>query len=76
MPHERLLVLKFSPLICPIFQDRAWIIAIARANQAPSPVKALEQYIAAAHIDLSEDLPLFRALANPRSREKVPWSLD
>ena len=75
-------MLKCSPLICPIFQessktgqfhDRAWI-AIARTNQATSPVKALEQYIAAAHINLSEDLPLFRALANPRSGEKVPWS--
>ena len=26
-----------------------------------SPMKALEQYVAAAHIDLSEDLPLFKS---------------
>ena len=33
--------------------------------------KALEEYISAAQIDLSEDLPLFRALATPRSKEMV-----
>ena len=35
------------------------------------PVKALEGYISAAQIDLSEDLPLFRAPATPVSKEKV-----
>ena len=34
-------------------------------------VKALEEYISAAQINLSEDLPLFRALATPRSKEEV-----
>ena len=38
-------------------------------------VKTLKAYISAAQInaqiDLSEDLPLFRALATPRSKEKV-----
>ena len=33
--------------------------------------KALEEYISAAQIDLSEDLPLFRAPATPRSKEMV-----
>ena len=33
--------------------------------------RALEEYISAAQIDLSEDLPLFRALATPRSKEMV-----
>ena len=71
MPNERLLI-KFYPLICPIFQessktgqlhDRAWIAIgpITRTNPAMSPMKALEQYVAAAHIDLSEDLPLFKS---------------
>ena len=36
-----------------------------------SPVKALEQYIAAAEIDLGENLPLFRALSSSRSTSKV-----
>ena len=31
----------------------------------------MEEYISAAQIDLSEDLPLFRALATPRSKEMV-----
>ena len=75
MPHEKLLMLNFSPLVCPIFQESSrtgqfhnstWI-AIARTNQATSPVKLLEQYIAGAHIDLSADWPLPKALANPSS---------
>ena len=44
------------------FRDGAWV-AIARSNQDTCPVKALEQSIAAAEIDLGEDLPLFRALS-------------
>ena len=35
------------------------------------PVNALEDYISAAQINLSKDLPLFRVLATPRSKEKV-----
>ena len=34
-------------------------------------MKALEHYIAAADVDLNEDLPLFRALSSPRSVTKV-----
>ncbi|XP_078352499.1 integrase/recombinase xerD homolog isoform X1 [Oculina patagonica] len=52
------------------FRDGAWI-AIARSDQETCPVKALEQYIAAAKIDLCEDLPLFRALSSPRSTSTV-----
>ena len=52
------------------FRDGAWII-IARSDLPTCPVKALEEYISAAEIDLSEDLPLFRALATPRSKVKV-----
>ena len=52
------------------FRDGAWI-AIARSDQETCPVKVLERYIAAAEIDLSEDLPLFRALSHPRSTVKV-----
>lgn len=52
------------------FRDGAWV-AIARSNQDTCPVKALEQYIAAAKIDLGEDLPLFRALSSSRSTSKV-----
>ena len=35
------------------FRDGAWV-AIARSNQDTCPVKALEQYIAAAKIDLGQ----------------------
>ena len=34
-------------------------------------MRALEKYIAAAGINLEEDLPLFRALAPPKSSSKV-----
>ncbi|KAL9950751.1 hypothetical protein ACROYT_G043306 [Oculina patagonica] len=51
-------------------RDGAWI-AIARSDRETCPVKALEQYIAAAKIDLCEDLPLFRALSSPRSTSTV-----
>ena len=44
------------------YRDGAWIV-IARSDLPTCPVKALEEYISAAQIDLSEDLPLFRALA-------------
>ena len=50
--------------------DGAWI-AIARSDKETCPVRALERYIAAADIDFSEDLPLFRALPSPRSVTKV-----
>ena len=40
-------------------------------QDCPVPVKALKDYISAAQIDQNEDLPLFRALASPRSKEKV-----
>ena len=45
------------------YRDGAWT-TIARSDLETCPVKALEQYIAAAEIDLSEDLPLFRALVS------------
>ena len=44
---------------------------MARSNQDTCPVKALEQYIAAAKIDLGEDLLLFKALSSSRSTSKV-----
>ena len=54
------------------FRNGAWIV-IARSDLPTCPVKALEAYISAAQInaqiDHSEDLPLFRALATPRSKE-------
>ena len=50
------------------FRDGAWIV-IARSDLSTCPVTALEEYISAAQIDLSEDLLLFRALATPRSKE-------
>ena len=52
------------------FRDGAWV-AIARSNQDTCPVKALEQCIAAAEIDLGEDLPLFRPLSSSKSTSKV-----
>lgn len=52
------------------FCDGACII-IASSDLPTCPVKALEGYISVAQIDLSEDLPLFRALATPWSKEKV-----
>ena len=52
------------------FRDGAWV-AIARSNQDTCHVKALEQYIAAAKIDLGEDLLLFKALSSSRSTSKV-----
>ena len=55
---------------CDQFRDGAWIV-IARKDLPTCLVKALEDYISAAQINLSEDLPLFRALATPRSKEKV-----
>ncbi|CAH3046821.1 unnamed protein product, partial [Porites evermanni] len=55
---------------CNQFRDGAWIV-IARTDLPTCPVKALEDYISEAQINLSEDLPPFRALATPRSKEKV-----
>ena len=55
---------------CNQFRDGAWIV-IARTDLPTCPVKALEDYISEAQIHLSEDLPPFRALATPRSKEKV-----
>ena len=55
---------------CNQFQDGAWIV-IAMTDLPTCPVKALEDYISEAQINLPEDLPLFRALATPRSKEKV-----
>ena len=55
---------------CNQFRDGAWIV-IARTDLPTCLVKALEDYISAAQINLSEDLSLFRALATPRSKEKV-----
>ena len=47
------------------------LIAIARPDLLTSPVKALEEYISAAQMDLLEDLPLFRALTTLRTKEMV-----
>ena len=55
---------------CNQFRDGAWIV-IARTDLPTCPVKALEDYISEAQINLSEDLPSFRALATPPSKEKV-----
>ena len=55
---------------CNQFRDGAWIV-IARTDLPTCPVKALDDYISEAQINLSEDLPPFRALATPRSIEKV-----
>ena len=52
---------------CDQFRDGAWIV-IARTDLTTCPVNALEEYISAAQINLSEDLPLFRVLATPRSK--------
>ena len=52
------------------FRDGAWIV-IARSDLPICPVRALEEYISGAQIDLSEDLPLFRALATPWPKEMV-----
>lgn len=41
-------------------------VAIKWSNQDTYPIKALEQYIAPAKIDLVEALPLFRALSSSR----------
>lgn len=46
-------------------------IAIARSDPLTCPVKALEEYVSAAQIDLSEELPLFSALTSPRSKAMV-----
>ena len=71
--------IKFFPTYMSIFlessktdqlRDGAWI-AIARSDRETCPVNALERYIAAADIDFSEDLPLFRAFSSPRSVMKV-----
>ena len=43
------------------FRQGAWIV-IARSGLSTCPVRALEQYISAAKIDLSKELPLFRSL--------------
>ncbi|PFX32700.1 Integrase/recombinase xerD-like [Stylophora pistillata] len=52
------------------FRDGAWIV-IARSDLPTCPVKALEEYVSAAQIDLSEELPLFRPLTSPRSKAMV-----
>ena len=55
---------------CDQFRDGVWIV-IARSDLPTCPVKALEDYISAAQINLSKDLPLFRALCASRSKDKV-----
>ena len=52
------------------FLDGAWIV-IARSDLSTCPETALEEYISAAQIDLSNDLLLFRALATPQYKEMV-----
>ncbi|PFX12734.1 hypothetical protein AWC38_SpisGene23259 [Stylophora pistillata] len=52
------------------FRDGAWIV-IARSHLPTYPVKALEEYVSAVQIDLSEELPLFKALTSPRSKAMV-----
>ena len=70
-------MLRFSLRMLPFFLessktdqfcDGAWIV-IASSDLSTCPVKALIEYISAAHMNLSEDLPLFRALDTPRSNE-------
>ena len=46
-------------------------ISIARSGQETCPVKTLERYIAAAEIDLGEELQLFRARSSSRATTKV-----
>ena len=77
VPHE---FDMFSPHILPFsslessktdqFRDGAWIV-IARSDLPTCPVKALKEYVSAAQIDLSEELPLFRALISPWSKVMV-----
>ena len=52
------------------YRDGAWIVN-ARSDLPTCLVKALKEYISAAQIDLSEDLPLLRALATPRRKRMV-----
>ena len=70
---------KISGSFCRLFlecsktdqlREGAWV-TIARSDLKTCPVKALEQYIAAAEIDLEDDLPLFRAIAPKNSSCKV-----
>ena len=79
LSHIKACDVKFSPSYSFIFLessktdqflDGAWIV-IARSDLPTCPVKALEGYFSAAQIVLSEDLPLFRAFASPRSKEMV-----
>ena len=51
-------------------REGAWI-NIARTDKITCPVATFERYLTAAKIKLDEDLPLFRALAPPRSSAKV-----
>ena len=51
-------------------RDGAWV-QIVRSIQDTCPVKAVGQYVAAAKIDLDEDLPLLRASLSSRSTSKV-----
>lgn len=52
------------------FRQGSWINT-ARTGRMTCPVSALERYIAAAGLELDDDLPLFRALAPPKSSTKV-----
>ena len=74
LSHIKACDVKFFPLYASIFlessktdqfRDRARIV-ITSSDLPTCPVKALEEYISVAQIDLSMDLPLFRALATPR----------
>ena len=77
--HKKACDVKFFPTYASIFlessktdqfRDWEWIV-FASSDLPTCPVKVLEEYISAAQIDHSEDLPLFRALATPRSKEMV-----
>ena len=57
-------------LIYLLFSDGAYI-SIARSDQDTRPVRALERYIAAAGINMEEDLPRCRALALTNAYCKV-----
>ena len=79
MPHKSLRFKAFPSYVSIFlesskteqFRDESWII-IARSNLPTCPVKALEDYISASQIDPGpEDVPLFRALATLRSKQKV-----
>lgn len=64
---------KFFPSYVSFFPRifEVWPFSSRIVDLPTCPVKALEVYDLVARIKLSEDLPLYRALAAPRSKERV-----